>query len=84
MGKEDDPFTRLRSGDNLTFGGKPMLDVGGEIPRTPEIFISFSITEEASHLPLEPAPAMVGVGGGEKDGDFAGTESLGDWKAEEM
>ena len=42
--------------------------------------------EEASHLPLEPAPAMVGGGGGggEKDGDFAGAESLGDWKAEEM
>ena len=42
--------------------------------------------EEASHLPLEPAPAMVGGGGsgGGKDGEFAGTESLADWMAEEM
>ena len=55
-------------------------------PAVRRSFIS-SVTEEASHLPLEPAPAMVGVGGGgggEKDGDFAGVESLGDWKAEEM
>ena len=44
------------------------------------------MSEEASHLPLEPTSAMVGEsgGGGEKDGDFAGAESLGDWKAEEM
>src|SRR5215216_1375881 len=34
-------------------------------------FISFSVMEEASHLPLEPDPAMVGGGGGgEKDGSF--------------
>ena len=45
-----------------------------------------SVTEEASHLPLEPALAMVGVGdgGGEKDKDFAGAEILGDLKVEEM
>ena len=31
-------------------------------------FISFSVTEEASHLPLEPDPDMAReVGGGEKD-----------------
>ena len=42
--------------------------------------------EEVSHLPLEPASAIVGGGGGggEKDEDFAGVESLRDWKAEEM
>ena len=36
--------------------------------------ISFSVSHEASHLPLEPALAMVGVGGGggEKGRDFAG------------
>ena len=48
-------------------------------------FFSFSIMEEASHLPLELDPAMVGGGGGggEEDRNFSGTESLGDWKAEE-
>ena len=38
-------------------------------------------------MPLEPAPAMVGVcggGGGEEDRDFADVESLGDWEAEKM
>src|SRR5215216_5427880 len=45
--------------------------------------ISFSVTEEASHLPLEPDPTMVGGGGGgEKDESFFGHWSLGDWKAE--
>ena len=55
-------------------------------PALRRFFISFSMKEEASHLPLEPDPAMVGGGGGggEKGGNFAGTESLGDWKAEEM
>ena len=49
-------------------------------------FISFSVTEEASHLPLEPDPAMLrGGGGGEEDENFLlGTEILGDWKAEEI
>ena len=49
-------------------------------------FISFSATEEASQLPLEPDPSRVGGGGGggEKDGNFVGAESLGDWKAKEM
>ena len=49
-------------------------------------FISFSVTEEASHLPLELDLAMVGGGGGggEKDRDFTGAESLGDWKADEI
>src|SRR6266511_452399 len=33
--------------------------------------MSFSLTEEASHLPFEPDPAMVrGGGGGEKDKSF--------------
>ena len=47
--------------------------------------ISFSMTEGASHLPLELDPPMVGGGGGggEKHIDFLGAESLGDWKAEE-
>ena len=62
-----------------------MLDVGGKVPHTLEIFYLLLVTEEASHLPLKPAPAMVGGGGGggEEDGNFSGTESLGDWKAEE-
>ena len=43
------------------------------------------MTEEASHLPLEPDPTMVrGGGGGEEDENFSGPESLGDWKAEEI
>ena len=47
-------------------------------------FISFSVMAEASHLPLEPDPAMVGGGGGgERDKNFSGAKSLGDWKAEE-
>jgi len=48
-------------------------------------FISFFVMEEASHLPLELDSAMVGGGGGggEKDREFLGAESLGDWKAEE-
>ena len=47
--------------------------------------MSFSVTEEASHFPLEPDLAMVGGGGGggEEDGNFSGAESLADWKAEE-
>ena len=42
------------------------------------------MTDEASHLPLEPDPAMVGGGGGgEEDERFlSGAESLGDWKAD--
>ena len=48
-------------------------------------FISFSVMEEATHLPLESDPAMVrGRGGGEEDENFSGAESLGDWKAEEI
>ena len=36
-------------------------------------FTSFSVMEEASHLPLEPDPAMAGEGGGgEEDGSFFG------------
>ena len=37
MGKEDNPFAGLRSGMDLTFRGKPVLDFGGEVPRTLEI-----------------------------------------------
>ena len=60
-----------------------MRDVDGEVSHTLEIFISFSVMEEASHLPLEPDSAMVGGGGGggEKDRNFSGSKSLGDWKA---
>ena len=58
--------------------------VAARYPTLRRSFISFSMTEEASHLPLEPDPAMVGGGGGgEEDENFSGAESLGDWKAEE-
>ena len=62
-----------------------MRDVGGEVSRILEIFYLLSVTEEASHLPLEPDPSMVrgGGGSGEKDKDFSGAERLGDWKAKE-
>ena len=33
-------------------------------PALRRFFTSFSVTEEASHLPLEPDPAMAGEGGG--------------------
>ena len=46
-------------------------------------FTSFSVTEEASDLPLEPDPAMAGEGGGGKeDENFFGHWSLRDWDAE--
>ena len=48
-------------------------------------FISFSVMKGATNLPLEPDLAMVrGGGGGEGEGNFSGTESLGDWKVEEI
>ena len=59
--------------------------VAARYPALRRSFISFSITEEASHLTLEPDLAMVGGGGGggEEDKNFSGAEGLGDWKAEE-
>src|SRR5215216_4107893 len=55
----------------------------GRYPVLRRSSMSFSLMEEASHLPLEPDPAMVGGGGGgEKDESFFGRWSLGDGKAE--
>ena len=53
--------------------------VASRYPVLRRSFISFSVTEEASHLPLEPDPAMVGGGGGgEEDENFLShAESLG-------
>ena len=56
--------------------------VAARYPALRRYVISFSMTEEASHLPLEPDPAMVrGGGGGEEEENFSDSESLGDWKA---
>ena len=72
MGKEDNPYAGLRSGKDLSFRGKPVLDIGGKVPRTPEIHYVLLCHEGG--LPLAFG---VGGGGGEKDGDFASAEKLG-------
>ena len=85
MGEEDDPFTGLRSGDDLTLGGSLCEMVAARYPALKRSFIAFSVTKEASLLPLEPDPAMVeGGGGGKEDENFLGAKSLGDWKAKEI
>ena len=85
MGKEDDPFAGLRSGNDLNLGGSLCAMVAARYPALRRSFISFSVTEEVSHFPLESDLAMVGGGGGggEEDRNFLGAKSLRDWKAEE-
>ena len=85
MREEDDPFAGFRDRNDLTLGRSLCAMVAARYPALRRSFIS-SMMEEASHLPLEPDPAMVGAGGGggEEDENFSGAESLGDGKAKEM
>ena len=63
-----------------------MRDVGSKVPGTLEIF--YLLLHNGGDLPLAFRTRLDHhrrrCGGGEKDENFVGAESLGDWKAEEM
>ena len=61
VGDEHHPLMGLRSGDDLPLGRKPVGDFLGQVPRLPELRMSFSLMEETIHLPYAPDPDMVGV-----------------------
>ena len=50
MRKEDDLFVGLQSGKDLTFRGKPVLDISGEVPLTLEIY--YVLLRHRGGLPL--------------------------------
>ena len=60
MRDEQNPFAGLWGGDNLLLGREPVCDVRRQVPTSQSSLTSFSVMEEASHLPLKPDPDMAG------------------------
>ena len=79
VGDEHHPLMGLRSGDDLPLGRKPVGDFLGQVPRLPELRMSFSLMEETIHLPYAPDPDMVGVlsWGGKDENLGAGARERG-------
>ena len=61
MKEEHHPLVGLRCGDDLPLGWKPVGISFARYPASRSLAMSFSLMEEAIHLPPTPDPDMIGV-----------------------